>query len=44
MWYLTLELWPYVAGAFAIGAATGWLSGCHPRRTAPVATSENEVT
>ncbi len=32
MWYLAVELWPYMAGAFAIGAVTGWLSGCSPRK------------
>ncbi|WP_256441424.1 hypothetical protein [Ancylobacter radicis] len=34
MWFLTLELWPYVAAAFAIGVLTGWLSGCSPSRRA----------
>ena len=33
MWFLALELWPYMLGTLAIGLATGWLSGCKPRRT-----------
>lgn len=32
MWFLALELWPYMLGALAIGLATGWFSGCTPRR------------
>lgn len=34
MWFLALELWPYLLAALALGVATGWLSGCAPRRTA----------
>lgn len=34
MWFLTLELWPYLVGALIIGLATGWLGGCAPRRPA----------
>ncbi|MDF2996949.1 MAG: hypothetical protein K0R27_2586 [Xanthobacteraceae bacterium] len=34
MWFLALELWPYLLAALALGAATGWLSGCVPRRAA----------
>ena len=32
MWFLALELWPYMLGALAIGLATGWFSGCKPPR------------
>lgn len=32
MWFLALELWPYLLAALALGVATGWLSGCEPRR------------
>jgi hypothetical protein len=39
MWFLALELWPYLLAALAIGLATGWLSGCMPRRTTPVPAS-----
>ncbi len=34
MLFLALELWPYLLVALAIGLATGWLSGCAPRRVA----------
>ncbi|MCJ8141569.1 hypothetical protein MKI84_01420 [Ancylobacter sp. A5.8] len=30
MWFLALELWPYLIGALAIGVITGWLGGCAP--------------
>lgn len=39
MWFLATELWPYLAGAFAIGLATGWLSGCTPKKV-PSASDE----
>lgn len=42
MWYLALELWPYLIGALAIGLATGWLGGCQPRPARAV-TSEERV-
>ncbi|GLK71671.1 hypothetical protein KHC23_12845 [Ancylobacter dichloromethanicus] len=32
MWFLALELWPYIAGALVIGLVTGWWSGCTPAR------------
>lgn len=32
MWFLALELWPYLIGALVMGLATGWLSGCAPKR------------
>lgn len=31
MWFLALELWPWLAAALAIGLVTGWWSGCAPR-------------
>ncbi|MCS0497032.1 hypothetical protein [Ancylobacter mangrovi] len=31
MWFLTLEMWPYLGGALAIGLVTGWYAGCAPR-------------
>lgn len=30
MWFLALELWPYLIGALAIGLVTGWFGGCAP--------------
>lgn len=44
MWFLTLELWSYLLGALAIGLATGWMSGCAPRRPAVVNEDEQEAT
>lgn len=38
MWFLAVELWPYLVAALGIGLATGWLSGCASRR-APEAES-----
>lgn len=38
MLFLALELWPYLLVALAIGIATGWLSGCAPRRAKQEAT------
>lgn len=32
MWFLALELWPYLIGALVIGLVTGWLGGCAPKR------------
>jgi len=43
MWFLTLELWPYVLGALAIGLITGWLSGCAPRKAAVIDENEQEA-
>lgn len=43
MWFLTLELWPYLLGALAIGLATGWMSGCAPRRPKIADKEESEV-
>lgn len=43
MWFLALELWPYLAAALALGLVTGWLSGCAPRRARGEATDEGEV-
>lgn len=41
MWFLALELWPYLLAALAIGLATGWLSGCtRPKPAAAVATAD----
>ncbi|WP_018390948.1 hypothetical protein [Ancylobacter sp. FA202] len=37
MLFLALELWPYLATALAIGLATGWWSGCAPKRARTLA-------
>lgn len=41
MWFLALELWPYLLAALGIGLVTGWLSGCGPARRAADAAGEN---
>lgn len=38
MLFLALELWPYLAAALVIGLATGWWSGCAPKRARTPAT------
>ncbi|MCK0208635.1 hypothetical protein MWN33_11395 [Starkeya koreensis] len=43
MWFLALELWPYLLAALGIGLLTGWLSGCAPRRSKPVVQSAEET-
>ena len=42
MWFLALELWPYLLGALAIGLVTGWFGGCKParRKTTPAEAEE----
>lgn len=40
MWFLALELWPYLIAALGLGLATGWLSGCTTRPAAPVTGDE----
>jgi len=42
MWFLALELWPYLLAALAIGLATGWLSGCK-RPSRSITQSPEEV-
>jgi len=44
MWFLALELWPYMLGALTIGLATGWFSGCTPRRRAVEDAAAGEAT
>ncbi len=45
MWFLALELWPYLLGALAIGLVTGWFGGCAPaRRKAEPAEAEEAVS
>ena len=34
MLFLAYELWPYLAGALAIGVVTGWLTGGPKRQAA----------
>ncbi|MFK8251429.1 hypothetical protein [Ancylobacter terrae] len=36
MWYLALELWPYLAVALGIGLATGWLAGCDVKKPSTI--------
>ncbi|MFT0858991.1 hypothetical protein [Ancylobacter sp. G4_0304] len=44
MWFLALELWPYLIGALAIGVVTGWLGGCKPAsRVAPAKDDAREA-
>lgn len=43
MWFLALELWPYLAAALGVGLLTGWLSGCAPRRRKPLDDANAEV-
>lgn len=36
MWYLAIELWPYLLAALGIGLATGWLTGCDVKKTSTI--------
>lgn len=44
MWFLALELWPYLLAALAVGLATGWLSGCKPRSRSITKQQPEEAT
>lgn len=40
MWFLALEIWPYLLAALALGLVTGWVGGCAPRRVADTVADE----